>query len=122
MAKKKEKAPGPQQKVDTTKARQEARRKHIEDSTALLLEKAPKPQKELVQEWIEEAVGTKRQEVVDGLERQIGQHENFVSSANGILHALQGRLRDTDEALDTAAHTLQQTHEQLAALQQTHCS
>ncbi|KAL8452057.1 hypothetical protein Emed_001598 [Eimeria media] len=90
MAKKKEKAPGPQQKVDTTKARQDARRKHIE-----------------------------RQEVVDRLEREIGQHESFVTSANGVLQALQGRLRDTDDALDSAVHTLQQTHEQLAALQQT---
>ncbi|KAL8274037.1 hypothetical protein Esti_002036 [Eimeria stiedai] len=118
MAKKKQKAPGPQQKVDAAKARQEARRKHIEESTALLLEKGSKPQKELVREWIEEAVATKRQEVVDGLERQLGQHESFVSSANGVLQALQGSLQDTGEALDSAVHTLQQTHEQLAALQQ----
>ncbi|KAL8431674.1 hypothetical protein ACSSS7_005123 [Eimeria intestinalis] len=112
MAKKKEKAPGPQQEVDFAKARQDARQKHIEVpvKSSLLMRAAGAFCTECQQN---------RQELMDGLEREIVEHESSVSSTNGVIQALQGRLRDTDDALDSAVHTLQQTHEQLAAMQQT---
>lgn len=55
---------------------------------------------------------------MQGLEREVGEHEAYMQSANGILLSLKWELQDTEEALDAAGQTLKTTHKELSALQQ----
>ncbi|CDI81148.1 hypothetical protein, conserved [Eimeria praecox] len=78
--KKKGKAKGPSQKPDTAKLQEEARMQHVEESAAIVLQKADAPQKELLNGWIEEAVEIRKQEAMRGLEREIEGYEAFLGA------------------------------------------
>ncbi|XP_026190403.1 uncharacterized protein LOC34618275 [Cyclospora cayetanensis] len=118
MRKRKQKALGPQQKVDVAKLQADAKTQHIQDSTAMVLQNALQPQKELLEHWMEDAIDIQKQEALQNLEREIGEHESFLKSSNDLLLSYKWEMQDTDEALEAARHTLESTHEDLAALQQ----
>ncbi|CDJ63307.1 hypothetical protein, conserved, partial [Eimeria necatrix] len=108
MPKKKPKRKVPQPKVDLQKLQEDARRQHIEESTALVLQHADRPQKELLGQWIEEATKIKKQEALQGLEREIGKHEGLVETQRyGLVPKESGReawdyefrIREEDAAL-----------------------
>ncbi|OEH77417.1 flagellar associated protein [Cyclospora cayetanensis] len=89
-----------------------------QDSTAMVLQNALQPQKELLEHWMEDAIDIQKQEALQNLEREIGEHESFLKSSNDLLLSYKWEMQDTDEALEAARHTLESTHEDLAALQQ----
>lgn len=116
MPKKKQKSPGSQPKVDPALLQDEARKQHIQESTALILENASRPQKELLGAWMQEAIGIKKQEVFEGLEADIEEHERFMSHHSDLKLSIDWSLADAEEAISSGVQTLEAAREELQQL------